>query len=369
MQEGRVYRRCMVLAGGGSRLGVYLGMYAALLEQDAVPDLLLATCGGAMAAAIIQCLPQPRDQLDWLASPAMHRWWSSAQPTHHATPVRVLWGLVRRGLAPWPAPRVVDFATEHLYHFPTPDFLPPSVGPGCAAGLDVAIIGARWLAAPETRGRPRHGRPLLQQVLFGPPALRSALQDLSAPCGASAWPGSAVLDALDFVHDASLATAASLSMRDAYYFDPLHWRGHDYMGGMVDLFPIEIARRLASEVVMEFKSPFNRFTAAPGWRAALGISAHQRLRQVHAQRPDVRIDCSDIRRALPERLYSIRWDGFGRPLQVRAASESAHYRRVVQAQWDFGYVRASEALANARQGLTVPARLRTRLNTDTEGLA
>lgn len=367
MQEGRVYRRCMVLAGGGSQLGAYLGMYAALLEQDAAPDLLLATCGGAMAAAIIQRLPQPRDQLDWLASPAMHRWWSDARPTRHATPLRVLSGLLGRGLAPRPAPRVVDFATEHLYHFPTLDFLPPAAGAG--AGPDVAIIGARWLATADMRGGPRRGRPLLQQVLFGPPALRPALQGLSAPCGASAWPGSTVLDALDFVHDAPLATAASLSMRDAYYFGPLHWRGHDYMGGMVDLFPIEIARRLAREVVMEFKSPFNPFTAAPGWRAALGISAHQRLRQVHAQRPDVRIDCSDIRRALPERLYRIRWDGLWRPLQVRAAPDPDHYQRVVQAQWDFGHARASEALAHARQGLQVPARRRTRLNTDAGGPA
>ena len=57
MEKTHQYERCLVLAGGGFRFGYYLGIHAAAEEAEYVPDLLLATCGGAVAAAVIARLP------------------------------------------------------------------------------------------------------------------------------------------------------------------------------------------------------------------------------------------------------------------------------------------------------------------------
>ena len=53
MVEGQEkYKRCLVLAGGGGRLGTHLGTYAAACEAGEAPDLLLGTCGGALVAEL-----------------------------------------------------------------------------------------------------------------------------------------------------------------------------------------------------------------------------------------------------------------------------------------------------------------------------
>jgi hypothetical protein len=98
-------------------------------------------------------------------------------------------------------------------------------------------------------------------------------------------------------HNRSFA-AQDLNM---YYFACHPQGGAHYMGGVVDLFPIELAHRLAHRVVMEFKAPFDQFMSVPAWRAVLGTDANQRLRQVHAQQADVWIDTSDIMQALSKR--------------------------------------------------------------------
>ena len=67
------YQQCMVLSGGGFRFGIYLGMYAAACDAGRAPGPVLASCGGAIAAAVIPTLPDPVDQKAWLASPEMHR--------------------------------------------------------------------------------------------------------------------------------------------------------------------------------------------------------------------------------------------------------------------------------------------------------
>ena len=71
------YQRCMVFAGGGFRLGIYLGMYAAARDAGRAPDLLLATCGGAVAAPLVQALPDDAQRKAWLSSPQMYQFWGS----------------------------------------------------------------------------------------------------------------------------------------------------------------------------------------------------------------------------------------------------------------------------------------------------
>jgi hypothetical protein len=75
------YKRCMVMGGGGFRFGIYIGMYAALRQAGKAPDVLLASCGGAIAAAIIHNLPDPKRSAHGyrprdvriLVQPALHR--------------------------------------------------------------------------------------------------------------------------------------------------------------------------------------------------------------------------------------------------------------------------------------------------------
>jgi predicted acylesterase/phospholipase RssA len=92
------YERCMVLAGGGFRFAYYLGMHAAAVETGNKPDLLLASCGGAIAAAVIQALPDDRQRKAWAASPALYRYLSNVESTAQAAILPAFAGAVRRRL-------------------------------------------------------------------------------------------------------------------------------------------------------------------------------------------------------------------------------------------------------------------------------
>jgi hypothetical protein len=78
-QPDERYERCMVLAGGGFRFGYYLGMHAAAVDAGQEPDLLLATCGGAVAGAIIRNLPDSAARKAWVASPQLYQYFCGLQ--------------------------------------------------------------------------------------------------------------------------------------------------------------------------------------------------------------------------------------------------------------------------------------------------
>ena len=86
----------MIMGGGGFRFGIYIGMDAALREAGKAPDVIVASCGGAIAAAIIHNLPEPQAQRDWLASRAMYDFWCGLKSTRHAALLATLTRAARR---------------------------------------------------------------------------------------------------------------------------------------------------------------------------------------------------------------------------------------------------------------------------------
>jgi sugar (pentulose or hexulose) kinase len=102
------FKRCMVFAGGGFRFGAYLGMFAAASELNQAPDIVLASCGGAIAAAIIQALPDNAARLAWLCGAPMYRYCSQLQPNPDASLQRVLWRALQRRCSQSLAQRIPD---------------------------------------------------------------------------------------------------------------------------------------------------------------------------------------------------------------------------------------------------------------------
>ena len=349
----------MVLSGGGFRFGIYLGMYAAARDAGRAPDLVLASCGGAIAAAVIHTLPDPAAQKAWLASPEMHRFWSAIRPAPAATIHRTLLDVASRAINHRPAPRVPDLFGNYLFELPALPQLPP---PSAMRGPDVALVGSKLLYTPAEVGQARGRRKLFEQTVFCGPRAAALLHGVPAPLGATAWGNSAVAPMVATDTTMPLDTAARISVSDMYYFNCHAHGGAHYMGGVVDLFPIEMAHRLAHRVAIEFKAPFDQVMSVPAWRAVLGTNANQRLRQVHAHRADVWIDTSDIEGALarPYLRKVLAW----RQNRVRLESPPSYdaFVRHMHEHWAFGYARAREAFARDRPGSQHGMRLVNRFN-------
>lgn len=352
------YQQCMVMAGGGFRFGIYLGMHTAACEAGQAPDLVLASCGGAIAAALIHNEPDPVRQKAWLASPEMYRFWSGIAPAPTATIRRVLMGVAVRALDRRPAPRLPDLFNNYLHLLPQLPALPQRNAAAVAQlGPDVALVGSRLLYTAAEVGQPRGQRKLFEQTVFCNPRTAPLVEGMPAPLGGAQWGNTAVAPLVATDTSMPLDTAARISVSDMYYF-ACHPQGDaHYMGGVVDLFPIELAHRMAHRVVMEFKAPFDQLMSVPAWRAVLGTDANQRLRQVHAQPADVWIDTSDIMQALAKPYLHNVLDWRQNRVRLAHTPSYAEFAQHMEDHWNYGYARGREAFARDTPGSQVGMRL------------
>lgn len=330
----------MVMAGGGFRFGYYLGIYAALCETGRAPDVLLASCGGAIAAGIVQAFPGSAERKAWLSSPAMYQFWLQLKSNEQASISRALLAALKRRFFVKKAATIPDLF--HDYLFEVPNVLPWPEMPAINTDLDVAIIAGKLLYDETEVGQPRGSRKLFAETVFCSPRSASLLQGASSPLsdGDNAIAAQLLTDTA-----MPMAQAMRASVSDMYYFRCHSYQGNHYIGGVIDLFPIEVAKLLAEQVVMELKGPYDNFISLPALRTVLGIDGNQRLRHVLQQTADLWVDTSDMTQALVEnQIYKkILWQK--NTIKLIAPPNYESYLAMIDAQWQYGYQRGLNAAA------------------------
>lgn len=351
----------MVLAGGGFRFGYYLGMHAAAVDAGQEPDLLLATCGGSVAGAIIRGLPDNEARKAWVASPDMYRFFCGLQSSARAAPGRAILNLALRRLNPGKAGRLPDLFKDYMFEIPAELPLPPAEGQGAPAAPALAILGGKMLFSEDEVGRPRQGRQLYGVTLFCDEATAALARGLPSAIGSNGW-----TDAVspDLLVDTTMpvADAARISISDMVYFRCHSVNGAHYTGGVVDLFPVELARSLARHVTMELKPAYDQLTAIPALRAVFGFDGNRRLRHVHGQPVDVWVDTTDVGEVLRGNGIQKRVDWRRNRVKLVAPASYEQYVADVDAQWRYGYERAAEGYALAAQGRRVAMRNASKYN-------
>ncbi|MGW8395016.1 patatin-like phospholipase family protein [Pseudoduganella sp. HUAS MS19] len=345
MSEDQKYERCMVMAGGGFRFGYYLGMHAAAEDSGMAPDIILASCGGSLAAAIIHALPDAAQRKQWLASPEMYRFMCGLRAAPHVRALPVLGAALLRGLSRARATRVPDVFGDYMFELPETLPLPPEQAQP-SHGTALAIVAAKLLFGRDQAGQPRGDRALFAEVLLGPERACQLLRGWQAPASSPAWSCGAVAPGLLLDSAMPVADAVRSSITDMLYFACHQHGGEHYMGGVIDLFPIEIAHGLAGHVTMEAKAPFGQVLAIPALRNVLGIDGNARLKHVHGQHAHAWVDTSDISSALRGSGMQKRIDWLGNRIRLGMPPSLAAYEEDVEAQWQYGYQRGIEAYAS-----------------------
>lgn len=339
----RPYQRCMIMGGGGFRFGIYIGMYAALREAGKAPDVIVASCGGAIAAAIIHHLPEPQAQRAWLSSRAMYDFWCGLKSTRHAALLATLARAARRTLSSARAPVIPDLFGDFLFDIPSQLPFPAATG---TPEVDVAIIGGKLLFDASEVGRPRGQRKLFAETVFCGERAAAALRGMDSPLADPRWGEHAVAPELLIDSGVPITEAARISIADMIYFRCRQYRGAEYIGGVLDLFPVEIARQLGSEVVMEFKEAFDQVFSIPAWRSVLGLNGNARLRYANTYLADLRIDSSDISRALARQQLQQKLHWSRNRIELAMPPTYDIFIEHARDQWQYGYDRAQEALAH-----------------------
>jgi predicted acylesterase/phospholipase RssA len=335
MNQSKKYRQCLVMAGGGFHFGYYLGMHAALCESGRRPDLLLASCGGAIAAALIQALPDDAQRIAWLSSHDMYQFWRGLKSTPKARITHAFASAMRRRFSGHSARYIPDLFHDYMFDIPAqlplPDLKEKTV--------DVAIVAGKLNYSESEVGQLRGERKLFSEIIFCEQRAANLLDQFPVPLSDARFGDNAIDATLLTDVNMSLADAVRASISDMFYFRCHSVGSENYMGGVVDLFPIEVASHLAGSVVMELKGGYDKTYGLPAIRTVLGFDGNDRLEHVLDQHADVWVDTSDMEQVfLHQRTYQklVWWQN---RIRIVAPATYEDYVRMIEAQWEFGYKR------------------------------
>ncbi|MFZ6688553.1 patatin-like phospholipase family protein [Undibacterium sp. SXout11W] len=339
--EGQGYQRCLVMAGGGFRFGYYLGIYAACQERGKTPDVILASCGAAIAGTIIHHLPDNAQRLAWLTSAQMHAFWRGLQANPEKSLLKAIGGVAKRALFANDVRRIPDLFQDYLFDIPAVLPLPDNIH--YSGAPDLAIVAGRLLFSKSEVGQLRGNRKLYAETIFSNHRVASILDGMCSPLASAEWKHSAVADQLLFETQTPVADAVRASIADMYYFRCHQIGEHHYMGGVLDLFPIEIARKLGREVIMERKGLYNKFIDVPALRLVMGIHGNQRLHKVFQQQADYWVDTADMEQALVKHQISKQLFWLRNRLALRIPERHEDFVEMINLQWQYGYRKAMSA--------------------------
>ncbi len=293
------YRRALLMAGGGLRFGYYLGIYQALCDTDRRPDLVIGTCGGAMAASLLLNTLASHGQttkqalLDIMGSRACHDLMSTIQDRPPSSYGQYLLPALRR----WVDSHLFKF-THALFDKPTSTHLTDEL----IDGLSSYAIGCIHDEAEPSYWRyldePKIPTALATDILILASRLTHADGDLRWQ--STLWTSSNLLTSV--IADVSptnimaqhspiicpdyhpshlpLSVMVRASITDMYYLSPLRHRDEILMGGVLDLSPIELACQLAQVVYAEPKNRFDEWLATPAIHHVFGYLPNTRLDNV-----------------------------------------------------------------------------------------
>jgi predicted acylesterase/phospholipase RssA len=339
------YQHCLVMAGGGFHFGYYLGIYAALCELGKKPDVILASCGGAIAAAIVQALPNDAERKAWLCSPQMYAFWRGLKSKQNARMTHAFAGAMKRRFLGHNAKYIPDLFNDYLFEIPAQLPLPPRA-PN-TQHIDVAIVAGKLLYGENEVGQLRNSRKLFSEILFCDERAAVLVDNLQAPLSASQFGNTAVAAQLLTDVTMPISDAVRASIADMYYFRcHSHASGNavnNYVGGVIDLFPIEVASQLAENVTMELKGFYDKTYGLPAVRTVLGFDGNQRLSYVLQQHADAWVNTADMERYFFKQRIRQKLIWHKNKIDIVAPPTFDAYLKVIEAQWNYGYQRAGGA--------------------------
>ena len=396
------YQRVQLFSGGGSRLGYYLGSYAALVAHDLTPDIIIGTCGGSLSAYLVQLASDPKDLQQLMCSRELYHVISAIR---HVSPDeasrRLKIRYMTHALKRWRLSRNMSQLQQYqradnyeqllvelqqlamfridneeqwldeLSRFASTDNVTSQFA---FSAPEIAIIASRLYQAPDSDvasdislNASLNENLKLQELLFAPPRLssfasNSSFEKMMAP--AHNFADGRIHPSVEILTQWKFVSAIRASMADMYYLPPTHIDELGWcLGGVINLTPIELACQLAETVFAETKAGYDSWLAAPAIQRVFGFDPNQRLAQVHGYQSIEPLYLSNSN----HRAQQLHWLPFadngqqlvGQHVQKRfnlkqmtvelMHSDYDGFVQQMQAQWQYGYQRTADYLK--QQGL------------------
>lgn len=285
------FKRAMIFAGMGLDFSTYIGMYDAAVESGHPPDLIIATSGGSVAAAVISAFPDKEERLRHLEGENSFGYFSSVnveQP--RLAPFFSRFGrwyprsLGIRPLTP-------DLFSSHLLSVPEPPEnnrlnIPFPEGQQTPR---VIVVGGR-LDYPRANA-PRKHAPLFTETWFTDEETGAYLHGMESPIARRFPKGTIARDA-QVLTGVEIINASKASIAEPQLFTPALIQGDYYTGGAIDLWPVELGEALALEVILPRTMRFDGKQDIIS-KSTFGYSQRDRQEQLEHFPVAYRVDMSD----------------------------------------------------------------------------
>lgn len=336
-----------ILSGGGTRLMIYLGMYAALEELGEKPDFLIATCGGAFTATVINAFESNTERKDFICSQDYYHFISSVQLTNQRKLNKIGVLILKKILSKQNAPFIEDVFNRYLVEMPQDlsTVFPVLKDVKFSSKKPTIIVGSKILFEPNEVEQKRKSRKLYQKVLFTDSETAKQIDLQNIKITSNNYKNSAVDEEIDLRTDFPMLLSSRTSMSDMFYLKPVHFNNDFFAGGAIDLIPIEIAKHLSEKIIIENKQQYSKVEEA-FVRAVMGYSGNTRLQEIESQNPTIKINTSDIKNELKGHYVSKNIDW--KKMEVAFSFPKSHQQFVedMEKQWNYGYKKVIEAFKN-----------------------
>jgi hypothetical protein len=332
------FKRAVIFSGGGTRLMIYLGIFAALDELSLHPDLLIASCGGSLAATVINAFPDHCSRKEYLKSEEYYQFVSQTALTKHKKLSEIGLFSLKKIFNKRKAPIIEDVFNRYLVEMPQ-DLSEcfPSIKNGVfSKEIPTVIIGSELLFTPGESGQKRSEKKLFRKTVFTDPETARRISHEHLASHSDSFKDSAVEKESKIVTEFSMLESTRASVSDMFYVQPAYLQHHYFMGGVIDLVPLELARHLSREVITEKKQPYTPVEEAL-IRSVFGFSANERLLETEKLRSEFQIDTTSIKQVLkghyPEKR--INW----KKLELDFSFPKTYQQFVedMEMQWQYGF--------------------------------
>ncbi|HBV16157.1 patatin-like phospholipase family protein [Chryseobacterium carnipullorum] len=341
------FKRAVLFSGGGTRLMIYLGMFAALEELDMKPDILIASCGGAFAATVINAFPDHISRKEYLKSEEYFRFVRGTVLTKHKKLSQIGIFSLKKLLDKKRAPFIEDVFSRYLVEMPQDlsEVFPSLKNLQFSQNIPTVVIGSEILFHPNENGMERNGRKLYQKIIITDPKTAEKIKPEQIIIRSENLMNSAVERLAMIRTHISLLESTRISISDMFYVEPAFLHGKYFAGGAIDLIPVELASHLADEIITEKKQSYSSVEEA-FVRAVLGFSGNERLAEIEKFPVSFKVDTTTIKKDLKGHYLKkgINWS----KLEIDFSFPKTYnqFAKDMEVQWQYGYDQTMKSICS-----------------------
>lgn len=351
MKNKKPYDNALIFAGGGLRFGYYLGIYQAYYEHyQKPPELIIASCGGAIALSILTLCPNPIKAQDFFSSYACYqmlcRIQSRKSQSLNAYAMPALKRYLKHQLAFINHQSLLSqknyqslynqalFEIDNETHQPL--FCADNFIKECGQYNDTPLNFIIVLSQINKINQQYQ----FQEYLFcsnGEIKNQLLNSDIYSPL--SAYNSVRIQKQMAIDDNLPIDMAMRASMADMYYLTPISYQDKLLFGGVLDLMPIEITNTVSNHIFIDDKPNYDKYLAIPAIKNIFGFNANDRLKDLKQNtNPNIHwLPMSDNRshiEPLLKKQYRFK-QGDIQPIYPTFDE----FQKIMQTQIDYGYHR------------------------------